>query len=91
MVDASIERNVRLYPPRLMGLQDAAHYLGIGKTMLLDRGPKAKRLGTRVLWDRVDLDRWADRLGEQPLEDPDDEAEAKDVERRFLESRRGHG
>lgn len=91
----AIQRAVRLYPPRLMPLEDAAYYLGIGRTMLLKKGPAPKRdksmLGDRVLWDRLDLDRWADRLDGQPLDDASDEAEAKDVERRFLESRRGRG
>lgn len=72
--------------PRLMDEPQAAEYLSIGKTMLRDHGPTPKRLGRRVLYDRRDLDRWADRLGEQPLDEGAEQAEAKEVERRFLES-----
>lgn len=82
---------VRAYPPRLMGVEDAAYYVGISPTFLREKGPAPKNIGRRVVYDRLDLDRWADRLGGQPLDDGQDEAEAKDVERRFLESRRGHG
>jgi hypothetical protein len=74
--------------PRLMDELQAAEYLSIGKTMLREHGPKPKRLGRRVLYDRRDLDRWADRLGDQPLDESAEEAEAAEVERRFLEKRR---
>lgn len=71
--------------PRLMDEPQAAEYLSIGKTMLREHGPKPKRLGRRVLYDRVDLDRWADRLGGQPLDIAEQAAEAAEVERRFVE------
>lgn len=54
--------------PRLMRVEQAARYLSIGATMLREHGPKPKRLGGCVLWDRHDLDRWADALGDQPLD-----------------------
>ena len=73
------------YPPRLMSEHEAARYLSIGTTMLRKHGPQAKRLGRRILYDVRDLDRWADALGDQPLTDPEQEAEAREVERRFLE------
>lgn len=66
----------------------AARYLSIGTTTLRERGPKAKRHGARVLYDRRDLDRWADSLDDQPLELIDEQAEAAEVERRFLERRK---
>ena len=74
--------------PRLMHEKLAAEYLSIGTTMLRERGPEPKRWGKRRLYDRIDLDRWADRLGGQPLTVPEQQAEARDVERRFLDKRK---
>lgn len=78
--------------PRLMGEQLAAAYLGIGVTMLNEKGPAPKRdadlIGNRKLWDRRDLDRWADALAGQPLTGEEADAESRDVERRFFEGRR---
>lgn len=76
--------------PRLMSEPIAARYLSISPNTLRAKGPQPKRQGRRVLYDRKDLDRWADSLGGQPLDDGDLEDEAAEVERRFLESR-GHG
>lgn len=80
---------LQAYPPRLMSEGEAARYLSIGTTTLRTYGPKAKRLGRRVLYDVRDLDRWADALGDQPLTEQDVEAESAEVERRFLEQHRG--
>jgi hypothetical protein len=74
-----------------MSEQLAAEYLSVGTTFLRSEGPEPKRWGKRVLWDRIDLDRWADRLGGQPLTVQEEQAEARDVERRFLEKRRARG
>lgn len=74
--------------PRLMSEHLAADYLSIGETTLRASGPEPKRLGRRILYDRIDLDRWADRLGGQPLTVAEQKQEASDVERRFLEKRR---
>lgn len=74
--------------PRLMCDELAALYLGIGETTLRASGPEPKRLGRRRLYDRHDLDRWADRLGGQPLTVAQQRQEASEVERRFLEKRR---
>lgn len=73
--------------PRLLGERLAADYLGIGATTLRDRGPEPKKIGSRTLWDRRDLDRWADALDGQPLTDEEKAAESREVERRFLEAR----
>lgn len=73
--------------PRLMSEADAAEFLSIGKTMLREYGPSPKALGRRRLYDRLDLERWADRLGEQPLDKQETEDEARSVEQRFLERR----
>jgi hypothetical protein len=70
-----------------MGEDMAARYLSIGTTTLRLSGPKPQRLGRRVLYDRHDLDRWADRLGGQPLTAVEQGREAAEVERRFLEKR----
>ena len=75
--------------PRLMPEPMAAAYLQIGKTTLRERGPKPKQVGRSVRWDRLDLDRWTDALSGQPLDAQQAEAEADEVERRFLERRRG--
>lgn len=77
--------------PRLMGEDMAAEYLSIGRTTLRDRGPEPKRVGRRVLYDRNDLDRWADCLDGQPLDERQEQEEAADEERRFLEKRRARG
>jgi len=71
--------------PRLMSEELAASYLGIGHTYLREQGPAPKRLGRRRLYDRIDLDVWADRLGGQPLEGRALELARRDTERRFFE------
>ncbi len=65
--------------PRLMREELAAAYVGIGVTMLREHGPQPKRLGKRVLYDRHDLDRWADALGGQPLDPDEREDEGDDI------------
>lgn len=77
--------------PRLMGVDLASAYLGLSATTLRDKGPAPKEYGKRRLYDRNDLDRWADRLGGQPLTVQEQREEARDVERRFLEKRRARG
>jgi hypothetical protein len=67
----------------------AARYLSISPTTLRQSGPAPKRQGRRVLYDRHDLDRWADRLGDQPLDEMAAAAESAEVERAFMERRRG--
>lgn len=74
--------------PRLMCAELAAAYVGLGVTYLREAGPAPKEIGRRRLYDKIDLDRWADRLGGQPLTVPEQQAEARDVERRFLERRK---
>lgn len=50
------------FPPRLMQAKAAAHYLGISPTKLRAIGLPCKRDGGNVLYDRSDLDAWADGL-----------------------------
>ena len=46
--------------PRCLSREQAARYLGIGRTLLARIGPPTIRLGRRRVYDRVDLDRWLD-------------------------------
>jgi len=71
--------------PRLMSEDLAARYLSIGRTLLAEQGPAPKHIGNRKVWDREDLDRWADRLSGQPLDAEQEAKEQEEVERRFLE------
>lgn len=77
--------------PRLMSVDQASAYLSLGSTTLREMGPTPKRHGKRVLYDRRDLDRWADSLGDQPLTEVEEAREASDEERRFLEKRARRG
>jgi hypothetical protein len=77
--------------PRLMSVDLASAYLGLSATTLREKGPAAKAYGKRRLYDRHDLDRWADRLGGQPLTMAEQKQEAAEVERRFLERRHARG
>jgi hypothetical protein len=71
-----------------MPVELAARYVGIGVTLLEEQGLPAKRIGRRKLYDRLDLDRWADRLDGQPVEEGEAGDESQATERRFLERRR---
>lgn len=60
--------------PRLLGIDEAAEYLSIApKTIRNGIGPKApcpfpvrhKKYGRRILFDRNDLDAYADSLGHE--------------------------
>lgn len=77
--------------PRLLTVQLASRYLSISATTLRDHGPAPKRHGRRVLYDIHDLDRWADRLDGQPLDESAEADEAAEVERRFFKERNGRG
>jgi hypothetical protein len=75
--------------PRLMSEELATRYLSIGRTMLAEKGPAPQLIGRRKLWDRRDLDRWADRLSGQQLDQEQLEKEQDEVERRFKERMAG--
>lgn len=75
--------------PRLMGAEVAASYLGISTSMFRTLDIRCRNIGRRVVWDRVDLDRYADMLSGQPLNGAERAAESSEVERKFLERRRG--
>lgn len=76
--------------PRLMAEPQAAAYLSISPSTLRKDGPAARRHGRRVLYDRHDLDRWADALAGQPLDTHAREAEAAEVERKWRARRTGN-
>ena len=48
--------------PRLLSASAAARYLGIGETNLRGLPIRRRMLGARRLYDRNDLDAWADDL-----------------------------
>lgn len=76
--------------PRLMSAELAAAYVGISETTFRELAPvSAKAIGRRRLYDRKDLDRWADALDGQPLDAGEEESHKRDVERAWLESRKG--
>ena len=75
-----LDRNTLPDWPRLMREEMAAAYLGISASMLRERGPASKHIGRCAVWDRRELDRWADALGTestdpQPLDQSEREAE----------------
>ncbi len=76
---------------RLLSADDAAEYLGIGVTTLRGLGIKTKPIGRRVMWDRMDLDRYVDRMNDQPIAEADQGKEQEDEEARFFEKRRARG
>jgi len=43
---------------RCLTKEQAADYLGIGVTLLLEAGPPPIKIGRRSVWDVVDLDVW---------------------------------
>lgn len=50
------------FAPRLLGERDAARYLGISATTLRSLGLRRRVLGARRLYDRTDLDAFANSL-----------------------------
>ena len=54
----SDESGLPLPPVRCLTKEQAAAYLGIGVTLLLQIGPPPIKFGRRSVWDVVDLDRW---------------------------------
>jgi hypothetical protein len=50
------------FPPRLLKADAAAHYLGVSVSKLYGLDIPKKRDGGNVLYDRADLDAYADGL-----------------------------
>ena len=72
--------------PRLMSEAVAATYLSLSATTLRRLGVPSVRIGRRRLYDKMQLDRFADELGGRT--DQGTTLTATEVERRFLESRK---
>lgn len=52
----------RDFPPRLMAATTAAHYIGVSESTLRSLNLRRKTLGAKRLYDRADLDEYADSL-----------------------------
>jgi hypothetical protein len=50
------------YAPRLLGEAQAAAYIGVSPSTLRKLDIPRKESGARKLFDRIDLDAWADSL-----------------------------
>ena len=50
------------FPPRLMQANAAAHYLGISPSKLRTLSIRARQSGGNVVYDKADLDNYADSL-----------------------------
>ena len=61
------------FPPRLLSANAAAAYLGMSATTLRTLPIPRKVYGRRTLWDRIDLDAFANELPYEGSEANDDE------------------
>jgi predicted DNA-binding transcriptional regulator AlpA len=52
--------------PRLMSLQTAAAYVEMSPNAFSQLPIKPRRVGSRVLYDKRDIDQWADDLSDTP-------------------------
>lgn len=50
------------FAPRLLPSPQAAHYLGVSESTLRNLGLPRRELGSKRLYDKVDLDAFADNL-----------------------------
>jgi excisionase family DNA binding protein len=54
--------DIRTNPPKIMNVAEAAMYVGISerylRSLIADRNIKAARIGKRLVFRLVDLDRW---------------------------------
>lgn len=55
------------FVPRLLPSPQAAHYLGVSETTLRGLGIPRRELGGKRLYDRLDLDAFADALNAEGL------------------------
>lgn len=60
--------NVRDFPPRLMPAPQAAHYLGVSPSTLRQLPIRRRALGAKRVYDKADLDAYADAL---PYDEPE--------------------
>ena len=69
-----------LFAPRLMQAKAAAHYLGVSPSKLRALDLPCKRDGGNKLYDRADLDAYADGLPyEHPISEENDSCDAADA------------
>lgn len=59
----------REFPPLLMPAPAAAHYLGVSESTLRVLGLPRRVIGAKRLYDRRDLDAWADSLPYEATEE----------------------
>lgn len=64
----------RDFPPRLMPAPAAAHYLGVSESLLRTLPIPRRELNSKRVYDRADLDRYADSLPYEAQEDSGCEA-----------------
>lgn len=64
------------FPPRLMKAKAAAHYLGLSETKLRALNLPCKRDGGNVVYDKADLDHYADQLPYERQKEDDSWREA---------------
>lgn len=50
------------FPPRLMPAPVAAHYIGVSESTLRTLGLPRRQLGAKRVYDKADLDAYADSL-----------------------------
>ncbi|RKE53211.1 MULTISPECIES: helix-turn-helix domain-containing protein [unclassified Sphingomonas] len=70
--------------PRLMPLRLACAYFGVCDRTFRKLGIAPRRIGRRVLWDRHDLDRFADGMAGMPHRSSDPMAGTRAMEKRFF-------
>lgn len=83
-----LERSALPDWPRLMSVELAAAYFSVSVNTFRSWGIPPLEQGRRVLYDRRNLDRYADHLAGYPLTGQEQRLEASEVERRFLGRRK---
>lgn len=58
--DPDTDEQLPLPVRRCLTKEQAAEYLAIGVTLLLQIGPPPIKIGRRSIWDVIDLDAWLD-------------------------------
>lgn len=76
--------------PRLMSLRLACAYFGVCDKTFRSLGIAPRRIGRRVLWDRQDLDRFADGMAGTPSRSTDKASSAQAMQQRFYARLKKH-
>lgn len=77
--------------PRLMPLALASAYFGVCASTFRRLDIEPRRIGRRVLWDRRDLDSYADQISDPPIVPSNGTPLISEVERRFLKRLKDNG